>query len=414
MIKPTLDRKKELLAGVFLFAMTISHVIMLPQLVPLLRNGYQNFTIFYTAGKMVRDGRTAVLYNLSAQYEVQRQFAPDVRIRQAALPYNHPPFEALLFVPLTLLPYWKAYLLWTAFNLIMLALTLFILRRQFAEISDLSPVFVVLAATGFFPVVTALVQGQDCILLLFFFALAMVAFEKGSDVAAGAFLAAGLFRFQLALPLILILAFRRWRLLLGFAPVAALLGVASLMMVGWKGATDYVRFVLSLEKSGAGGSIVAAGMPNLRGIITGVPGLSASPTLVAALTAVCSLAAILIAVWWIHVAKASGSFAFTLATLTAILVSYHALAYDLSLLLPALLLLFSVPGRGTRVETQGDILLLLFLFLIPRFGLLGSWLGSLGWAGAFLGWLFWKCNSAAQNRELHRIARNQTLLDGSI
>ena len=387
---------------------------MLPELVPLLRNGYQNFTIFYTAGEMVRDGRTAVLYNSSAQYEVQRQFAPDVRIRQAALPYNHPPFEALLFVPLTLLPYWKAYLLWTALNLITLALTLFVLRRQFAEIGDLSPVFVVLAATGFFPLVTALVQGQDCILLLFFVALAMAAFKKERPIAGGAFLAAGLFRFQLVLPLILILAVRRWRLLLGFAPVAALLGAASLAMVGWNGATDYIRFVLSLEKSGAGGSIVAVGMPNLRGIIAGVLGVSVSPTRVAALTVVCSLAAILIAVWWIHVAKASGSFAFTLATLTAILVSYHALAYDLSLLLPALLVLFATSGRGTRVEAQGDILLLLFLFLIPRFGLLGSWLGSLSWAGAFLGWLFWKRNSVPRNQELQSDARNSTFRDGSI
>jgi hypothetical protein len=89
----------------------------------------------------------------------------------------------------------------------------------------------------------------------------------------------------------------------------------------------------------------------------------------------------------------TGRFAFTLATLTAMLVSYHALTYDLTLLLPSLLLLFSEHGRGTKLEVQRDILLLLFLFLSPRFDLPVPWLGPLTWMGAFLSWLCWKWNS---------------------
>ncbi|MBI3646411.1 MAG: DUF2029 domain-containing protein [Acidobacteriales bacterium] len=393
-----LGGRKEVVAGVFLVAMTLSHVVTVPGLVPFLRSGYQDFTIFYTAGRMVRSGQTAALYDLSAQYQVQRQFAPDVPIRQAALPYNHPPFEALLFAPFTLLPYWPAYLLWTALNLIMVAASLLMLRKQFVEIRGLSPAFLTVAAAGFFPIVNAIIQGQDCLLLLFLYVLALAAFEKERDIEAGAALATGLFRFQLVLPLVLILAVRRWRLLLGFIPVAVLLVGVSVALIGWRGAFHYVQFVLGLEKSGAGGSIVAAVMPNLRGMIAGLPGVNARSTLILVLTLVCSTVVVVIAMWLLRTGRDSARFSFTLGSVAAVLVSYHALTYDLSLLFPAVLLPFSAPRQDRRIE-QADTVLLVLLFLIPWFELLGPSFSPLAWFMLLLVWLFWKRGSGRQIAE---------------
>jgi hypothetical protein len=382
--------RKEVVAGVFLVAMTLSHVVTVPGLVPFLRNGYQNFTIFYNAGKMVRSGETPLLYDLAAQYRVQQQFAPDVRIRQAALPYNHPPFEALLFVPFTFFGYWTAYLLWTALNVILVAASLAVLRNQFAEVRNLSLFFVGLATAGFFPVVSSIIQGQDCVLLLFLYVLALAGFEKKQDVVAGAVLAAGLFRFQLVLPLVLILAVRRSRMLLGFVPVAGLLAGVSVAMIGWRGAGDYVRLVLNLENSGAGGSIVAAGMPNLHGIIAALPGVNAGSKFVVILTLAFSIVLVVMAMWRMRTGHDPVRFSIALATVAAVLVSYHALTYDLSLLLPGLLLLFSARGLGTGREAQADIVLLVLLFLIPRFELLGPFWSPLSWFALFLVWVFWK------------------------
>lgn len=388
-----LARRKELLACIFLVAMTISNVVILPGLIPFLKRGYQNFTIFYAAGQMVRHGQIDNLYDLSAQYKAQRQVAADVRIRQAALPYNHPPFEALLFVPLTFFPYWTSYLLWTALNLILVAASLMILRKRFSNIRTLSPALLALSAVGFFPLVSSIIQGQDCILLLFLVVLALVAFEDEQDIKAGAFLAAGMFRFQLALPLVLILAVRRWRVLIGFVPVAGILGIISVVMIGWRGAANYVQLVLSLEKSGAGGSIVSTSMPNLRGIIAGLPGVNPDSQIVVIATLASSIAVVALAMWRLRTGIDSLRFSFALATIVAILVSYHALTYDLSLLLPMLLLLFSAPGHDTKADTKADILLLLIIFLIPRFGLPEPWLGSLAWFVALMIWLFRKHDS---------------------
>ena len=95
------------------------------------------------------------------------------------MPYNHPPFEALLFVPFTLLEYWPAYLVWTALNLIMLAISVLILRRQFPQLGAVPPLVLGLGATAFFPVVSGIFQGQDVILLLFLFVLAVVCLDRG-------------------------------------------------------------------------------------------------------------------------------------------------------------------------------------------------------------------------------------------
>jgi alpha-1,2-mannosyltransferase len=386
-------RRKELLAGVFLVAMTISHVVMMPGLVPLLRSGYQNFTIFYTAGKMVREGRSAALYDLSAQYEVQKQFAPNVAIRQAALPFNHPPFEALLFVPLAGLPFWPAYLCWTALNVVMAVAGLLVLRRQYAELRPVSAAFLCLAAAGFYPLVSALVQGQDCVLLLLVYVLALSAFQKNHDVTAGALLAAGLFRFQLALPLVVLLSIQRKRLLLGFTPTAALLAVLSLLMMGWGGVEAYVRLLLNLEQSGGGGSIVAASMPNVRGIVAGLPGLGAGSALTAIVTIALSIAVLAIASWRIHIGRQLTLLPFALATVAAILVSYHALTYDLSLLLPVILLVFFTARKDASQEVQVDLIVLILLFVISAAGTFGSSATSVLWFALLVGWVFWKFGS---------------------
>ena len=376
-------------AGVFLLAMTFSNVVSSGKLVSFLRSGYQDFTIFYAAARMVRNGQSSVLYDLSAQYQAQREFAPNVPIRRAALPYNHPPFEALLFLPFTFLPYVPAYLLWALLNGMMLAAALALLRRQFGEIRNLPLAFLILAATGFLPAASAVIQGQDSILLLFLFVVALAALEKGNDPAAGAALAAGLFKFHLVLPLVFLLAVRRWRLLLGFAPITALLGAVSLAMVGWHGAVSYVQLLLRLEETGAGGAIVGADMPNLRGIISSLTGVRGGPFLLA-LAIACSAAVLLIALWRMGPMRDSVRFAFVLATVTTILVSYHTLTYDLSLLLPSALLLFAAAGPESSRPSQADTILLVLLYLAPLFEPFWPRVNQFCWPVVVLTWLFWK------------------------
>lgn len=362
---PRFQERKQWIVGVYLLAMACCNLALALRLLPSLRNGYQDFTIYYTGAKLFLEGNSASLYNLDAQYRVQRQFAW-VPIRHGPLPYNHPPFEALLFVPLAHLNYWPAYLIWTALNLIMLVACAALLRR-FSAIRNLPPALLGLACTAFFPVAIGLIQGQDTILLLLLLVLGLTCWEGGSDALAGACLGLGLFRPHMVLPFVLLLAARRARVLMGFVPVAAALGVVWVAITGWGGPMAYVRFVLWTERNGAGGFGPQA-VPNLRGIVYTALRSHASSVWPGLLT--CFLSLIVFAMAWhrIRTGNDSPSYSFCLASVVTMLVSFHALAHDATILLPLSLFLLGAAMKAEPSDMRRDCFLLSFLlFLAPLY-----------------------------------------------
>src|SRR5579872_3501166 len=62
--------------------------------------GSPDFRIFYTAGLIFSREQGYELYDNNLQWQTQREFVQDSAKKAAFLPYNHPPFEALLFIPL--------------------------------------------------------------------------------------------------------------------------------------------------------------------------------------------------------------------------------------------------------------------------------------------------------------------------
>jgi len=293
-------------------------------------------------------------------------FAPDVPIRRGALPFNHPAFEALLFLPLALLPFWPAYVLWTVLNLVLLAAIMAVLRRL-PGIGKAHAGLLGLALLAYFPLVNGLLQGQDAILFSFLAVMALICLDRGADAAAGVWLGACLFRPQIAIPLVLLLAARRWRVLLGFAGAAlALLGVSIMMMgPGWP--LQYVRFVVFVEQAG---SIEPNIVPNIRGLVGTLIGPIFKPA-VGTLNVLLSLAVLVPALHRIRYGQDSASFVFCLASVTAMLVSFHAHSYDLTFLVPLVVFLLVATLRG-EIQKHGrdGLLLFVMLFLTPVYILL--------------------------------------------
>ena len=240
-------RRRKLPITAYLFSMACCNVSLLLREVAPLRVGYQDFTIYYMSGLLLREGRASMLYDMGTQYQTQLSFA-HVPIRHGALPFNHPPFEAPLFVPFTFLRFWPAYLVWTALSLVLLAASAILLRR-FPAIRALHPGLIAITTLAFFPLVNGLLQGQDSVLLMFLAVLALTCLDRGADVAAGACLAFGLFRPHMVIPLLLLLAVRRWRMLVGFAAVSVFLGGISVAIMGWGWPKTYVRFVFLVEQA---------------------------------------------------------------------------------------------------------------------------------------------------------------------
>jgi hypothetical protein len=368
----------------FLAAMIVLHGWMFFSLRREIAAGYPDFTIFYTAGKCILQGHGRQLYDLETQFAIQREFAAEVKHRENPLPFNHPPFEALLFAPLARLPYVAAYLVWAGFNLALILGFWMLLRPRLPSLHRFLPALPLLAMFAFFPLVMALLQGQDSILLLFLYGLAFLALATERNFAAGVCLGLALFKFQLVLPLVLVLMVRRqWRTVAGFLVTAFGLLLVSAAVVGWNGAMAYPGFVLRLSRSGAQAGIYPRDMPNLRGLVAGALHLAGPPATLLIVALSIALVALAAYGWRVQTERAQPGrqfvLGFSLCLTVAITTSYHMLTHDLSLLILPILLLAERLVSGEIVGPARPILVasLAVLFLTPLYAVLQFWLGEM-------------------------------------
>jgi Glycosyltransferase family 87 len=332
--------------------------------------GLPDFSIFYTAGLIVRRGQASRLYDDALQQAVQSEFTVGSDV---PLPYNHPPFEALLYVPLTYFPYLRAYFLWVLADLLLLLGISRFLRPYLPALTSFLPKWTWFVGAGFFPAAYALMQGQDSILLLLAYTLAFVSLRSGKEFRAGAVLALGLFKFHLVLPFVFVLFLRRmWRFVLGFALSAAAVGLVSAAIVGWRELFYYPHYVWRINRVASIRVIIPRNMPNLRGLISGwswrLPtGWSNG------LIAIASVALLVWAASEWEVSRRENlplwEGGFSIAVVATFLSSYHAYNQDMSMVLLPAFLLFDrlLAGREKGWRTKILALCLSLLFFSPLY-----------------------------------------------
>jgi hypothetical protein len=346
--------KLKFAAVLYLTGLVMIHAAVFWSVREQIRKGYSDFSIYYCAGTIVRQGMGHRLYDNVTQFKVQREFSPEVAIRLDALPYNHPPFEALWFTPFSYVSYSSAFALWALANLAMLISLPFMLRPRLLHLQDYPWLIWVLASLGFFPVFFTLLQGQDSILLLFLYALSFLCLKQKREAFAGGWLALALFKPHLVLPFIfLLLAQGRKKVLYGFLPIAAVLALVSAAVVGKEGMLLYPRYVLHLEETMARGAIMPSDMPNLRGLLYV---LLHGDSYVGLVALIISVGLLLFAAWRCRGGANRFDLNFSLAVVATILVSYHGLGYDLSILiLPIFLLANELLGKE-KIRRWPDVL----------------------------------------------------------
>jgi Glycosyltransferase family 87 len=303
-----------------------------------LSQGYSDFVIFYTAGKILHRGAADRLYDIRLQYEIQQEFAPNVEIRKGALPFVRPPWEAWLFWPLAYLPYGTAFILWNLFSAGCLLAVAAILRREVPELCRFSPGLMLASMFSYFPVFVTILQGQDSILLLLIYVVAYRELRRNAQFASGMLLGFGTLKFPLVLPfLIPFVVKRRLHVVSGFMLTSLLLAGVSVATVGVSTAAYYPRFLLNIDQL-AKGANVPKDMPNIRGLLSVLLQSKLSSAAGVVLLSILSvlLLAFVIRKWWcLDPANRSANLilGFSLNIVVTLLVSYHCHSFDLCLLL---------------------------------------------------------------------------------
>ena len=363
-----LSRKFRILLTLFLASMAFLNGVVYWSARRQVLEGFPDYSIFYTAGQMLRRGQGKTLYNNTLQLQVQREFAIAAQTRTGPLPFNHPAFEAALFVPLVFLPYLVSYGLWIALNAVLLVGILAFLRRNGSCLHSAPRGLFFLAALAFFPIAYALMQGQDSIMLLGIFCLAYARLRRGRDLEAGLWLGLGLFKFHLMLPFVFILFLRRrWRAVLGVTICGVLDALVSWALIGGKEMLYYPRYAWEVNRHAPMHVIVPENMANLRGLLTGWNwARAAAPWPEIALLAASLGLLIWAARQWDPADRSdlvSWNNGFSIAMLSTFLASYHGYNQDMSILFLPLVLL-SCRVLQSRSESWYDFALRLGLGLM--------------------------------------------------
>jgi hypothetical protein len=323
-------------ATIYFVGMLALNLFLLRHSIGGIRMALPDFTVFYTAGRIVHQGQGAQLYDNEVQEAVQRSFsAAGIAQRGSVLPYNHPPFEALFFAPFARVSYLRAYSCWFAINLLLLISIPVILRPHFAVLGREPVLLWQLAALAFFPNFLAVLSGQDSIFILFCYCMAFAASCRTAEIRMGGWLALGLGKFQLALAFVLpFLVLKRRRLIAGFALVGVFLLFLGWITVGWSGWRAYPGYVLANESDQH--YVWTRSLDNtvnLRGLMGSLlPGID--PRFKAALLALLSglILAGTVYAWKVAATPQDQQRAFSIGLIAAVLLSYHLYAHDLSLM----------------------------------------------------------------------------------
>jgi len=315
--------------------------------------GRSDFIIYYTAAQMAKSHALGRLYDLNLQIEFQNRILNDlqspVRFTDDLLPYNHPPFEILWFIPLAGLPYLSAFSIWVLWSVLCFAFGILLLIHSAEGLHNANLNWLYLLSFLYLPLVGTLLQGQDSAMLFLFWVLAYRSLKRSREVWAGFWLSLLLQKFQILLPIVLVLlGKKRWRAMGGFLGGSLVLLLISWALVGASGLESYIRLLKEMSGWVGHKGIYPSQMHNLRGQIYSL-WYEGHPLFANILTIGASLAllAVLLRCWngkW-DPGRPEFDLRFSLLVITSLLVSPHLNFHDISLMLLPGLLIWRFAGQ---------------------------------------------------------------------
>jgi hypothetical protein len=232
-----------------------------------------DFTVFRTGWSLILHGRVAELYDGAAQGAVQRALLREVGsdgFQNGTMAFLHPPHAALAGCVFGLVaerfgtP--PAFWLWTLGSIVLLTQLARLIRDELGGGPNVMALVAVTLA-GFYPVLETLQQGQVSALLAVAMLACVVAVRRRRAFAAACWLLALSIKPQTLPVVLIVLAVRRERRVLGFA-VALGAGVAlvTTLCLGPHVWWDYVTRLPALERLFGIGT--PDHMPTVRGVLT--------------------------------------------------------------------------------------------------------------------------------------------------
>jgi hypothetical protein len=333
---------------------------------------------FYGAGRIVLDGDVAQLYSHQRQHAAQRDLFPADE-PHSYLYFAYPPFVALPYAVLALLPFTAALALHTGAMAACLALAARVAARAL-KVAPANHQLLLATAVTFYPLFRAVTGGQNTALSLLAIVGSYALAERRRDFLSGLAMGVLWFKPQFVVTFVgLWVIERRFRAVLGAVAAVVLLYAAATLLAG----PDWPRWwwqegVTSFDSRDQ--AVNAANSVGFLGVAEAVLGTGTPWAVGLGLTLAAGTAGILAIIacrggsstHWHRAAVASAG---------CVLLAPHAMYYDAGL--AALPLLVGVV-HGRRPERMAAIALWALAFLHPLAGALGVTPVFVSLVGTFL------------------------------
>jgi hypothetical protein len=316
-----------------------------------------DFRWFYAVGTVWRNFGPQNSYDLDLASTAQAEAAGIPAGQERLLLPNHPPFVFPIMALLAGLPYREAYFVYLACIVIITSATLVVLNSRLGSNRwhRRETILLSIGILLFEPFFISILRGQDTYILLIggMFLLAGVVGEK--DWLAGVGLGLILIRPQIALALALPFLFRQRRIWWWFLGTGIILGLYSLLQVGFHGALAYAQ-VLLLSTGVQGYGWDEKEMFNLVGaLIRCLPGTDVR-IIHAIGWCVYGMTLAGLPILWSR-SRSMHKWQLSLAVVLSLLVAPHLHYHDLALLaIPLILLIITVIESG-KLQTQYAVLI---------------------------------------------------------
>ncbi|MBI4731705.1 MAG: DUF2029 domain-containing protein [Chloroflexi bacterium] len=360
------DFRRILVAG-GLIALAIIDAMLWTRMItsPSERTG-SDFIAFYTAGRVAQTDGLERVYEPDLQQAVQEGVVGFDLAPGQVLLYNHVPYLVPILMALVNGNYVASFVRWTlvlaALFAIGAVLLTGLLRREGWSKGEAW-----VAAAGmltFFPLFVSLLNGQDTAFTMLGLCLGVFGLLTGREWLAGLGLALATVRPHIAVLLAVPFLFRRQKVFGWFCVGTAVLGLFSLLLLGWAGARGFLDLLL-VSAGGEFYGMHESAMVNLVGLLTRLaPGLEAH--LIRWVGWGVYLAAIIVlCIIWAR-SRALGERHFGLAVLLSVFFAPHLHYHDLTLLLIPLtcVMLFVVRAGWMKRKTAALLPLAVSLVLL--------------------------------------------------
>ena len=209
-----------------------------------------DYSCFYVAGKILNDYPPAKLYDFRLQSELLHSLLPKISLTEE-LPYVNPPFFALIFKPLSRLPFMVSYSFWILVSVILYVLGFKLFWKTLYSMPQKASTVAFLLALSFEPFLMETVLGGNSSALAFFaYALFLYFWHFKKDLRSGLSLGILLYKPTLLIfifPMILIA--RRTKILLGFCIFSIIMLSLSTLTVGFETCVEYMRLLLGVSST---------------------------------------------------------------------------------------------------------------------------------------------------------------------